>query len=110
MKTNNIFRLKALATAVAAAMAPAAFAADEPDPELLELTKPTSTIEGGMGYASDSSRRFGQYNGMTSSGLYLLFDVDYRRRNDETGTWYQLYGRNLGLQSREIRFDHYRQG
>lgn len=82
----------------------------EEDVELQELTKPSSSIEFGVGYLSKDGPRFGQYSGLNDRGGYGLLDLSVIQRNDETGTWLSLKGRNLGLDSRELRLEHNRQG
>jgi hypothetical protein len=84
--------------------------ADERDDEIKKLTRPDSTVEVGLGAVSENNRRFGQYNGMVDERGYLLLDGSYVRRNDETGTWLGITGRNLGLENRELRLDASRQG
>jgi len=81
------------------------FAAEPEDP-----TKPVSSVSAGLGYVDRDGRRFGEYNGMDKKGGYGLLDVYLNRRDDATGTWTQLDGRNLGLDSRQLRFDQNRQG
>ena len=113
MRTTRQFPLTVMAAAMLAAFAGPVYAAEEESaegPTVRELATPTSHAEAGVGFASDGARRFGEYNGLKDSGLYPLIDLDYRRRIDETGTWINLRARNLGLESREIRFDHNRQG
>ncbi len=83
--------------------------AEEPD-EVTELSRPESTVRAGVGFASEDSLRFGQYTGMHEQGAYGLLDIDIAHRNDETGTWTLLEGRNLGLDNRDLRFEHRRQG
>lgn len=98
-------------TAMAAALVAAGGAwADDRDDEIAKLTRPDSTVELGVGFADSANTRFGQYNGMTKERLYLLFDARFNRRDDATGTWTSITGRNLGLESRELRFDQSRQG
>ncbi len=80
------------------------------DDNLKRLTKPQSTINFGAGYLSNDNARFGQYNGLRNEGPYGLFNVDITKRDDNTGTWLRLLGRNLGLQNRDIRFEHNKQG
>ncbi|HKU45494.1 MAG TPA: MtrB/PioB family decaheme-associated outer membrane protein [Burkholderiales bacterium] len=84
--------------------------ADEADDEIKKLTRPESTVEAGLGFVDSDNTRFGQYNGLVEDGLYLLFDLRYQRRDDPTGTWTTFSGRNLGLESRELRFEQSRQG
>lgn len=109
MKTlpRYTIRPSALTMALLALSVPALAA--EPD-EVTELSKPESSISLGIGYASDDSRRFGQYTGITEEGGYGLVDISIANRNDDTGTWMLLEGRNLGLDNRDLRFEHRRQG
>src|SRR5262245_11515630 len=101
------FRLTAIAAAVLAA---GTAWADERDDEIKRQTRPDSFVEAGAGFVDSANTRFGQYNGMVKERLYLLFDGRFQRRDDETGTWTNIYGRNLGLEDRELRFEQNRQG
>ena len=96
-----------LAAALAAALAPAA--AQTPDRFTL-LTTPESSVRAGVGYVDDGSPRFGQYRGLAESGTYGLLDLDIVRRENATGTWLTIYGRDLGLDSREAAIQYGRQG
>lgn len=78
--------------------------------EINEHIKPISSISLGAGYVSEDNLRFGQYTGMRDEGPYGLFDLNVVNRNDVTGTWFLLDGRNLGLDNRELRFEQQRQG
>ena len=104
-------RMTALQPAAIAAALAAAFAAyAQEDDDLRMLTKPQSTVEAGIGAVSDDNLRFGQYTGLHEEGAYGLLGADINRRADATGTWLRFRGRNLGLDSRELRFEHERQG
>jgi MtrB/PioB family decaheme-associated outer membrane protein len=94
-------------TAVAVACG-AAWAAEGDD--VAQLTRPESTASFGLGYLDKDARRFGQYSGLNERGAYGLLDLDIVNRDDATGTWLKFRARNLGLESRELRFDHNRQG
>lgn len=109
MKQNKhlVFPLAAMTVALLAVYAPAF--AEESD-EVTQLTKPSSTIGLGLGYLSKDAPRFGQYSGVRDQGTYGLVDVDIVKRNDDTGTWFKLKGRNLGFDDREMRISHERQG
>ena len=104
---NAIRPSNALAMALLAL--PVAALAAEPD-EVTELSRPESTTSIGIGVVSDDSPRFGQYTGMQKDSAYGLVDIDLAQRNNETGTWILLEGRNLGLDNRDLRFEHRRQG
>ncbi len=103
MNALSTFRLSAIAVAVLVSL-PALAAEDN------AATGLRGTASIGLGYADDDGRRFGQYNGINEKGAYGLLDLDLVKRDDATGTWLKFYGRNLGLDSRQLRFDHNRQG
>ena len=87
-----------------------AWSSDKENNPLEEFTKPKSIINFGAGYLFNDNARFGQYNGLRNDGPYGIFNVDIIRRNNETGTWLRLLGRNLGLPNRDVRFEHNKQG
>lgn len=105
--TRHVFPLTAIAAALLAAFGPALAAESE---EVARLTRPQSTIEFGLGYADSDGRLFGQYTGVNEQGAYGLVNADAVRRDDATGPWLRFTGRNLGLENRELRFEHERQG
>ena len=109
MKTDS-FRLTAMTAAVAAAFGAAPAIGAEGEDEIRQLSKPESEVSAGVGYVTKDNRRFGMYNGLNEKGAYLLLDADVVRRDDATGTWLRFGARNLGLESRELRFEHNRQG
>lgn len=84
--------------------------APTPDEMRRELYTPTSQVSIGLGYQSSDNRRFGSYRGLTGEEGYGLLDLDLVKRDDATGTWMKLRGKDLGLGSRELRLDHERQG
>ncbi len=103
---HYVFRLAATAAAVLASVG--AYAAE--GDEITALTQPESNIEFGLGYVNMDGLRFGQYSGLNEKGTYGLLGGSLIKRDDATGTWLNLSGRNLGLESRELRFEHNRQG
>jgi MtrB/PioB family decaheme-associated outer membrane protein len=78
--------------------------------EVTKLITPESTVTAGVGYVSKDNQRFGQFTGLDEQGAYGLLNLDLVRRDEETGTWLMLRGRNLGLDHRDVRLDHERQG
>ncbi len=115
MNRPGTFKISGIALALAAAFGPAR--AVEPimtqnvDPAVpAALNTGASTASVGVGYASDDARRFGQYNGINEDGFYGLLDFNWVKRNDETGTWTRIFGRDVGLQDRQLRFEQQRQG
>lgn len=104
--TQRAFQLTILSTALLAAFPPAW--ADEA--EVAQLTKPDSWVSVGVGNWSKDRPQQGIYDGMRESGAYGLLDGEIIRRDDATGTWMTLTGRNLGLDTREFKAEYLRQG
>ena len=88
--------------------APSVMAAD--DPAVTALTEPDSEVEIGLGYISEDNFHYGQYRGMTDEGFYGVLNMDFAKRDDSSGTWLTLDGRNLAGDNRSLEFDHERQG
>jgi MtrB/PioB family decaheme-associated outer membrane protein len=115
MNRLGTFKRSGVALALAAAFGPAR--AVEPivtqniDPAAPSaLNTGASTAGVGVGYASDDARRFGQYNGINKDGFYGLIDFNWVKRDDESGTWTRIFGRDVGLDDRQLRFEQQRQG
>ena len=107
MKTlHRTFRLSALSAALTLAFGPAL----AEDLDVDALTKPDSSISLGIGNWSGDRHQQGIHDGMRDQGIYGLFDADIAKRDDATGTWLKLKASNLGLDTREIRGDYFRQG
>lgn len=112
MQTHNIrsgFQQTLIALGLIGAFCPA-YAEGE---DVAEMIKPSSSITVGVGTASgDSAERafFGQYNGMRKNKGQLQLDIDYLKRDDASGTWTNLTGRNLGNENRELGFSQQKQG
>lgn len=107
--THPCFRHGIIFLSLAVAFGSAS-AADE---DLAKLIKPDSSISAGLGLVSgekDDRAIFGQYNGMKKSRGQLIFDIDVTKRDDATGTWTNIDGRNLGTDNRELRFSQQKQG
>lgn len=95
-----------LATALAAAMTPALA-----DDEVERLTNPDTTqFSFGLANIDEDNQRYGVYNGLEEARGYAIGSVNIIRRDDETGTWMRLNGRNLGLSTAEIAGEIERQG
>ncbi|MGE5387050.1 MAG: MtrB/PioB family decaheme-associated outer membrane protein [Betaproteobacteria bacterium] len=106
---NVAFSRKYLALAIFAAFG----TAQAQDADIASLTKPESSVSAGVGLVDGSKRDralFGQYTGMRKEDGFLLLDVDFSKRDDATGIWLQMQGRNLGLDNRELSFSWDRQG
>ena len=59
------------------------------------------TIDFGAAYINNDSYRFGDYRGLEKEGLYAAIDGDVHYRTLQ-GSYFDLYARNLGYESREI--------
>jgi MtrB/PioB family decaheme-associated outer membrane protein len=105
----------AIAGAVLAIAAASAAQAAEVDPAVSALTKPTNTIEAGVGYVTDSSFKFGQYNGLFNKGPYGIFNLDlrggdgYNNDSDSAVRW-RVDGTDLGLDTRTLYAEYGEQG
>jgi MtrB/PioB family decaheme-associated outer membrane protein len=104
--TRDALTTTALAAALVAVFGPGQAVAAE----AIDTSKPESRVSIGGGYVDQDNGQFGKYNGLHDEGAYLLLDADAVKRDDTTGTWLKLRARNLGLDTRDIRFDHKRQG
>ena len=107
------FQQKLLVLALLALLA--AFGpAQAADDDLAKLIKPDTTVVsvGAAAVAGDRKERsvFGQYNGWSKDDSGLLLDFVVIKRDDETGTWINAEGRNLGQDNRELSFSYQQQG
>lgn len=66
-------------------------------------------VDGGVIWVSDDSAKFGDFTGLDEEGGYLDAQLDLRHWGENGHRW-QLLGRNLGLESREISVAGGRQG
>lgn len=80
------------------------------DAEVAELVTPQSFVSIGAGYWTKDRPRQGIYDGMNEEGGYGLLDASIVRRDNATGTWLRLDASNVGLETRELRGEWYRQG
>ena len=69
----------------------------------------TFTPNLGVGYVSDSSAKFGEYNGLDKDGAYIVADGDARYRNLD-GRWLDASAIDLGLDSRYLGVEGGKQG
>ena len=104
-----------LMTVPTALLTTPAHAADDPgvDPAVTELTCPRSTVDVGAGYVSQSSYKFGQYNGLAQEGGFAIGDLDLRgggNYDSDSVTRWRLQGSDLGLDTRSGEFDFREQG
>ncbi|WP_168204782.1 MtrB/PioB family decaheme-associated outer membrane protein [Noviherbaspirillum sp. UKPF54] len=107
MKNHRAFPLAAMAAALAAVYGPACAQQDD---DLNWLTKPSSSVSVGAGYLNKDAPQFGRYTGVRDAGTYGLLNIDLNKLDESTGTWVRFKGNNLGLENRDMRFTHERQG
>ena len=74
-----------------------------------EIAETEGWVEGGIGYQSEDSYRFGRYSGLKDDGVFGNAD-GYLMHREEDGRYYEIRGRNLGLQSRDIQVEGGDQG
>jgi MtrB/PioB family decaheme-associated outer membrane protein len=120
MKSGHCFtRLSILIAVCAFAAAPVA-AQEEEDDELMfeeaeEAARPffTNEVELGGGHVSDDSFKFGEYTGLGDQGGFVIGNILLRHSGsyeDAHTEYWELIGRNLGLDSRYVRGEYGRQG
>lgn len=107
-KTYSEFKLAPVAAALVVAFG-SAYA--QQTPEVMELITPESTLSVGVGGVNNvrDAKRFGQYTGLNKDAAALV-DFEWIKRDDATGTWTTLTGRNLGLDTRELGYSRQKQG
>ena len=118
MKTKrDRWAARASVTAVRAALvtlgAVAAARAAESNDAARQLTQPTSTVEAGVGYVSQDSFKFGEYNGLFRKGLYGIFNFDvYGGGTYDSGdpTRWRVTGTDLWLDTRDVSAQYEQQG
>ncbi len=93
----------ALMTTITLPLSGNVLASDETD----ALTKPSNYLNFGTMYSTESSARFGQYNGINSEGAYGIGGLDIRGGNgynqdSNSGLRWKLGGSNLGTTSRAL--------
>lgn len=107
---SRAVRAALLGSAALATVLPTTSLAAETDDPLAAFTRPTSTIAIGGGFWSADTPRLGQYTGRTRDDSYALGELDLVNRDDATGTWFILQGRNLGFASRDLKLEQTRLG
>jgi len=66
-------------------------------------------ITPGIGYVSDDSFKFGEYNGLNEQGTYLIADANLRYRDEDAG-YLDLSISDFGLDTRSLSVEGGRQG
>jgi MtrB/PioB family decaheme-associated outer membrane protein len=117
---NQRFTTRASIAAVRGAMLvmallPDARAAESatPNPAVAELTQQSSSVELGVGYVSNDSFKFGEYNGLQGKGGYAIGNIDLRgggSYDSNDATRWRIRGNDLGLDTREFSAEYSAQG
>jgi MtrB/PioB family decaheme-associated outer membrane protein len=110
---NKQFGQKAMVLAIAAAFGPAVSAEEISLDAAAEYTQPSSSVSMGVGAASGDTKDraiWGQYNGLREHDFTGLLDIDLVKRDEATGTWILLNGKDLGLDNRELSATYEKQG
>ena len=116
---KKAFTLRSLSWAVNAALltmaqisnAQAADAAS--NPEVVELTQYSSSVEVGVGNVGSSSFKAGEYNALQKEGAYGVGNVDLRgggSYDSEDATRWRIQANDLGLDSRDLSVEYGQQG
>lgn len=104
MKLNQTFQLSLLSATMFAVFGNVH--ADEID----QLTKPDASISVNVGAWDHERHQRGIYDDQRENRLFGSLDLDLVTRDEATGTWMSLTGRELGLNTGEIRGEYLRQG
>jgi hypothetical protein len=68
-------------------------------------------VEVGGGYNSNDSFRFGQFSGLYDKGPFAVFGFNWLQRDPgRDSKYWSIFGSNLGLDSRRVRFEAGDQG
>ena len=67
------------------------------------------TFDIGPGYASDASPKFADYRGIEDNGTFISIDGDIHYL-DKQGKYFDLYAKDLGIDSRQLEMRGGRQG
>lgn len=84
--------------------------ADDTDEETRRLLTPESEIEAGIGNVSKDSFKHGDFTGLNKSGAYSIANFSIFGRDKDDARYYEIIGRNLGLDSRSLKVEGGRQG
>ncbi len=69
----------------------------------------TGSVDAGVGYVSDKSQKFGDFTGLDNKGAYGILGGNVSRRGDD-GYWADLWGEDLGIDSRRLYGESGREG
>lgn len=79
--------------------------------EYCELEQGMSTyLEGGLGFVSQDSFKFGEYSGLHEKGAFLVGNIESRFRNPENASYWNINATDIGLDTRSLEVQGGRQG
>ena len=73
----------------------------------------TSEFEIGVGYVTEDSYKFGQFNGLEDDGPFVIGNMKILRRgpyDGEDARYWRAHGNNLGLDNRDLQGEYGKQG
>ncbi|MCK5668451.1 MAG: MtrB/PioB family outer membrane beta-barrel protein, partial [Gammaproteobacteria bacterium] len=73
----------------------------------------TSEVEVGVGFSTDDSFKFGEYNGLEDDGAFAIDNMVFRKNaviDDADNTHWEFSGTNLGLDNRNIFMEYSHDG
>lgn len=119
MKTKTINRrntascsAKTLYATMVLTLLPGVSLAQE-DETIRDLTRKPNEIEIGIANVSGDSFKFGEYSGFKDEGAYLIGNINLTSRGAPLSgvtTYWTLSGTNLGLRSRNLKYEYGDQG
>ncbi len=103
------------AAVLAMAAVSAAYAADPApvDPAVTALTQPTNSVEAGVGYVTQDSFKYGQFNGLFNKGAYGILNFNIRDEtpyDEDSALRWRIFGTDLGLDTRSAYAEIGKQG
>jgi MtrB/PioB family decaheme-associated outer membrane protein len=110
MKTATQLFLLSILSALSASATGQAVDTSKWECKLCKFEKGVSgTVELGVGHVSDSSFKFGEYNGLQKQGAYFIGNGSARFRGADAAYW-DVDAANLGLDTRSLDAEGGRQG
>jgi len=67
-------------------------------------------LDVGLGWVSEDSFKFGEYNGLNEEGGYFIGNARLLYRNEEDGRYYDLHAHDIGLDTRSLSIEGGLQG
>lgn len=108
--------IKPLAAAVAVALAAPGAALAEPMLQVplyrgADMSRyDENNVEVGLGFSTENSFKFGEFNGIDDQGAFLIGNFNMRNRLGDDGRYLNAFGSNIGLDARKLGVEYGRQG